>query len=258
MYQHGCRRHVGADPWLGARIADGTVGPMNSASEDNTRTVLHRSVHTARATSAPRPRLRGLLHLVAALVAVPGALVWIVAASSWREVIAFGAFAGGIAAMFVASALLHVRPWPPATHERLLRLDHTGIYLAISGTGIGVALLGLSGWPRVVLATGAIIGAALGIAVEWLPFAPPRGYSNTVYLTLGWTPVVLLPWLWQMAGADIVVLLVIGGVLYTVGAVIVGLRRPDPLPRWFGFHELFHLLVIAAVAVHVAMVLRLT
>lgn len=171
--------------------------------------------------------------------------------------IGVAAFGLGMAAMFTCSALLHLRTWPAVTYERFLRLDHSGIFLAIGGTGVAVAELGLHGWPRVALLAGMLVGVAIGITVEWLPFAPPRGFNNAVYLTLGWVPVALLPWIWMQAGALTVVLMLVGGIFYTVGAVIVGMRRPDPWPRVFGFHEIFHALVIAAVIVHAVMLVRL-
>jgi hemolysin III len=219
--------------------------------------VLRRSVHTELAMASTRPRLRGQTHLVAAVLTLPLAAAWTVASPAGTPRFAVGAFGGGMAVMFVCSALLHLRPWPPHAYERFLRLDHTGIFLAISGTGVALGLLGLDGWPSVTLVTVSLVGAVAGITAEWLPFAPPRGFSNTVYLTMGWLPVVLLPWLWATSGPATVALLLLGGAMYTVGAVIVGLRRPDLAPGWFGYHELFHVLVIAAAATHGVMIQRL-
>ena len=210
-------------------------------------------MNTDRALTLPRPRLRGRSHLLAALIAIPGAVVWIALAPGGRVSLAIAAFSLGMAAMFSFSALLHLRTWDATTYERLFRLDHSGIHLAIGGSGIALALLAFEGWPARVLLLVSTIGPMLGILMEWLPFAPPRGLNNAIYLTLGWTPVVLLPWLWASAGFEIVALLLLGGLQYTVGAGIVGLRRPDPSPRWFGYHELFHLLVIGAVATHATM-----
>jgi hemolysin III len=216
--------------------------------------VLQRSENTERALAAERPRLRGRSHLVAALVAVPATVVAIVLAPPGLPRIGVAAFTVGVAAMFTASALLHLRRWDAGTYERLFRLDHTGIYLAIGGTGLALALLGFDGWAGQALLGGVVVGTVLGIVVEWMPFAPPRGFSNAVYLTLGWLPIVLLPWLWVASGVAVVGLLLLGGVLYTSGAIIVALQRPDPSPTWFGYHELFHLLVILAVALHAVMV----
>lgn len=220
------------------------------------RTVLQRSINTERALTSLRPQLRGRSHLAAAVLAMPGVPLWVILTPPGTR-LGVASFGLGIAIMLVLSALLHLKPWDGATYERLFRLDHTGIYAAISGTGIGVGVLGLEGWPGVVLIVAVSIGGLLGVIVEWLPFAPPRGFSNTVYLSLGWLPVLLLPWLWSDAGPAAVALLLAGGALYTVGAVIVALQRPDPWPRWFGYHELWHLFVLAAAGTHAVLIARL-
>jgi hemolysin III len=230
----------------------GATPPEGSPAQR--RAVLRRSLHTELAMAAARPRLRGRTHLVAAVLTLPLAAWWVATTPAGTSRVAVAAFGGGMAVMFVCSALLHLRPWPPHAYERFLRLDHSGIFLAISGTGVAIGLLGLEGRPSVVLVTVCLVGAVAGITAEWLPFAPPRGFSNTVYLTLGWSPVLLLPWLWSTSGPAAVALLLAGGAMYTVGAVIVGLRRPDIAPGWFGYHELFHVLVIAAAGTHAVLV----
>jgi hemolysin III len=212
-------------------------------------TYLRRSFNTEFALTAPRPRLRGRSHLIAGLLALPTAVIW-TAASAGQERIAVASFSFGVSIMLLCSALLHLRRWDAVMHERLFRLDHTGIYCAIGGSSIGIALLALEGWPMQVLLVSATFGTSVGIVLEWMPFAPPRGLSNAVYITLGWLPVLLLPWIWVVAGAAVVALIIMGGVLYTSGAIIVALRRPDVLPGWFGYHELFHVLVILAVLLH--------
>jgi hemolysin III len=221
------------------------------------RPILQRSVNTERALTLPRPRLRGRSHLLAAILGLPVSVVWITVAPPGRARLAVAAFTLGMLAMFSLSALLHLRRWPASTYERLFRLDHSGIYLAIGGTGVATGLVALEGWPSGILLAVSIVGVVLGVAVEWLPFAPPRGFNNAIYLTLGWIPVALLPWLWATSGPLTVGLLLLGGVLYTLGAAVVGFRRPDPSPTWFGYHEVFHLLVIAAVIVHGVMIARL-
>lgn len=221
------------------------------------RTYLRISRNTELALAAERPRLRGTSHLVAALLAVPGAVVWTLAQDTVRARAGVALFGFGVAVMFTCSALLHLRRWDAAMHERLFRLDHSGIYAAIGGSAAGIAVLGLDGWPRRAMLIGAAVGTGVGVLLEWLPFAPPRGLSNSVYITLGWLPVLLLPWLWVAEGVAVVLLIVAGGVLYTSGAVIVALRRPDVLPGWFGYHELFHVLVILAVMLHAAAVVLL-
>jgi len=221
------------------------------------RTYLRISRNTELALAAERPRLRGTSHLVAALLAAPGAVVWTLAQDTVRARAGVALFGFGVAVMFTCSALLHLRRWDAVMHERLFRLDHSGIYAAIGGSAAGIAVLGLDGWPRRAMLIGAAVGTGVGVLLEWLPFAPPRGLSNSVYITLGWLPVLLLPWLWVAEGVAVVLLIVAGGVLYTSGAVIVALRRPDVLPGWFGYHELFHVLVILAVVLHAAAVVLL-
>jgi len=213
-------------------------------------TYLKRSLNTEHALTAPRPRLRGRSHLVAGVVSLPLAVLATSRAAAGEVRFGVASFAFGVTIMFLCSALLHLRRWDAIMHERLFRLDHSGIYCAIGGSTAAIALLALDGWPQRVLLVGTAVGSAVGIVLEWLPFAPPRGLSNTVYLTLGWLPILLLPWVWVSAGALVVVLIVVGGVLYTSGAIIVALRRPDVLPGWFGYHELFHVLVILAVLLH--------
>jgi hemolysin III len=211
---------------------------------------LKRSLNTEIAVSAPRPALRGRSHLLAAIISWPAGVVAVVTAAPGSQRLAIASFAFGAAIMFTCSALLHFKRWDAIIHERLFRLDHSGIYCTIGGTTAAIALLGLEGRTQQVLLVGAGVGTLVGIVLEWLPFAPPRGLSNTVYITLGWLPILVLPWLWVGSGVLVVLLIVAGGVLYTSGAIIVALRRPDMMPGWFGYHELFHVFVILAVLLH--------
>lgn len=201
----------------------------------------------------PRPRLRGRSHLLAAVVMLPLTAAWIAAVPAGVSRTGIATFMLGMTVMLTISATLHFRSWSPAWYERLFRLDHSGIHLAIGGTGVALSLIGLTGWPQRVLLAIAIGGPVLGILVEWLPFPPPRGFNVALYLTLGWTPVGLLPWIYLQTGFAPTMLLILGGVLYTVGAVVVATHRPNPSPRWFGYHEIFHLFVLAAIATHALM-----
>jgi len=218
---------------------------------------LKRSYNTDYAMTAPRPRLGGRSHLLAGVIGLPLAVASTVRAPAGQVRLAVASFAFGVTIMLLCSALLHLRRWNAMVYERLLRLDHSGIYCAIGGSTAAIAMLALDGWGQQVLLAGTAIGSIVGIVLEWLPFAPPRGLSNSVYLTLGWLPVLFLPWLWMSAGTLVVVLILGGGVLYTSGAIIVALRRPDVLPGWFGYHELFHAFVILAVLLHADAVGRL-
>lgn len=216
--------------------------------------MLERSPSTRRALTLPRPRLRGVSHAVAFALSLPAA-VWLLGLTdSPRGRVAALAFAVGITVMLGASALVHLRRWSERATEILFRVDHSAIFLAIAGTATAIGLLGLDGWQQELLVWGTWAAAVVGIVVEWLPFASPRGLANTVYLTLGWLPILLVPWLVQQAGWGALVLLMAGGLLYTLGAIVVGLRRPDPNPRVFGYHEIWHLMVIGAVSSHYALV----
>lgn len=216
---------------------------------------FERSHNTDRALAAEvRPSLRGILHRVAALLAVPGA-VWLVwAAPPGRARVAAGLFGLCILAMLSISALVHYRPWGPHATEVLFRLDHTGIYLAIAGTATPVGLLALDGWHAPAVVWGVWSVALVGIVLEWLPFRTPRGVAHSLYLVIGWATVPFVPAIAANVGWGTAGLLLAGGVLYTVGAMIVALQRPDPAPRVFGYHELWHLLVVLAVGLHYTMV----
>jgi hemolysin III len=159
-------------------------------------------------------------------------------------------YAGALVAMFGASALYHLPAWEANQAARLLQLDHTTIFLMIAGTCTPIALLAIDGpLGTVVLALVWAI-AAVGIVFEWIPVRAPRGYVTAVYLALGWVGVLGIGGLWESTGAEGVLLVAGGGVLYTVGAVVHAARRPDPWPAVFGYHEIFHAFVIAAALLH--------
>lgn len=183
--------------------------------------------------------------------------MWLMAsAPEGRARLAAGLFGLSMTAMFAASATVHRRRWPPRTTEVLLRLDHTGILLAFAGTATPLALLGLNGWHRGVLLWGVWGGSALAAAVVWWPRATPRGFATSVGFLLGCVPIAVLPALYQHAGWPTIRLLIAGGALFAVGAAVVGLRRPDPNPHVFGYHEIWHLFVIGGVGLYYVMVAR--
>ncbi len=220
---------------------------------ESTSAMAH-SHNTIRALSGPRPALRGVSHRAAAILSVPAAVVLSLSAPSGTPRLAAAVFGAAMAIMFSASALTHYRRWSPDATEILFRLDHTAIYIAIFGTLVPVALLGLDGGWRTLLLAGVGGACAVGIAIEWLPFATPRGVAHTMYLALSWTTVLAMPRLLHLAGWSALGLLLAGGVAYTVGAVIVAVQRPDPRPHVFGYHEIWHLLVIVGATLHYLMV----
>jgi hemolysin III len=134
----------------------------------------------------------------------------------------------------------------------LTKVDHTGIYLLIAGSYTPISLLAMSGVLRAVVFSAVWLGALVGIALEWIWSRPPKGWVTAVYITLGWVAVIGVPQLWTSLGVAGFLLIVLGGVSYTVGAVIHAARRPDPWPEVFGYHELFHVFVLVALVLHFA------
>jgi hemolysin III len=200
---------------------------------------------------AVRPLLRGWLHLGALPLVVVTGVVLTVRAPAGQTRAAVAVFAVSAALLFGVSALYHRRQWGPRTFAVLQRFDHANIFLIIAGTYTPFAVLLLpSGAARTLLwlVWG---GAVAGVAFRILWIGAPRWLYVPVYLALGWVAVVYLP-AFAAAGAAVLAFVVAGGLLYTVGGLVYGIRRPDPSPRWFGFHEVFHALTVLAFASHCA------
>jgi hemolysin III len=201
-----------------------------------------------------RPRLRGVFHQYAFVASVLLGVPLIVTASTQTARFASAAFAVSVTAMFGVSAVYHRVTWRPRPRAWLARVDHAAIYLLIAGTYTPYALLALSGaWQVVVLAV-VWSGAAAAIALKFAWVRAPKMLAAVIGVVLGWAGVVALPELIEQLGAGATGLLLAGGVLYTSGAVVYALRRPDPAPTVFGYHELFHALVVAGVVCHYASV----
>jgi hemolysin III len=197
-----------------------------------------------------KPRLRGVFHQWAFFVSLVAGAVLVAAAPTGRAAAAGAIYAAALAGMFGASALYHRVAWRPSLRPWFRRLDHSMIFVLIAGTSTPVTVLGLEGvLPVIVLAVvwaGALIGALLNLV--WI--GAPRRLVASVYVVLGWVGVVLLPETARHVGIAPALLFAAGGALYTAGAVIYMRRRPDPAPSVFGFHEIFHLFVIAAAVAH--------
>jgi hemolysin III len=196
---------------------------------------------------AERPSLRGVLHAVAFFVSIVVGSLFVAYAPAGRGVAAV-VFAVTASVMLGTSALYHRVTWSPSRRRLMRRADHAALFLLIAGTYTPVALIGLSGaWRTTVLAvvwSGAVLAALAKIC--WV--GSPGWVSAAIGISLGWMAVVALPELAHNVGLAPVFLLVAGGVAYTVGAVVYAVRRPDPLPRVFGYHELFHALTIVALS----------
>jgi hemolysin III len=194
-----------------------------------------------------KPRLRGVSHQWAFFVALVAGVTLVIAAPSGRATFAATIYAISVAAMFGASALYHRIDWKSLTARRWMRrLDHSMIYVLIAGTYTPFALLVLEGTIANAVLIAVWSGAALGIGLKMLWPDTPKWLTAAVYVTLGWVAVIAFPQLASELGVTGMSLVVGGGVLYTTGAVVYALRRPDPAPAVFGYHEIFHVLVIAA------------
>lgn len=199
-------------------------------------------------TAAARPLFRGVSHQVAFLASLVAGVALVADAQSSRAMVAAVVFAATVAGMFGASALYHRVHWGPRAKQWMRRVDHAGIYLVIGGSYTPYTLIVLSGVTQIVVLAVVWAGVAAAIAIRFAWLTAPRWLSAGLGLGLGWVCVIAFPQLFERVEPAGLVLLGIGGLLYTAGGIVYGLRRPDPAPAVFGFHEVFHLLVIAAVA----------
>jgi hemolysin III len=201
-----------------------------------------------------RPRLRGVLHEYAFFASLVLAFPLVATASTLSARFAATIFATSVAAMFGVSAVYHRVTWRPRPRAWMARLDHAAIYLLIAGTYTPYALVVLSGAWRVVVLAVVWGGAAAAIVVKFAWVRAPKALAAVIGVVLGWAGIAALPQLVERLGGGATGLLLAGGVLYTSGAVVYALRRPDPVPAVFGYHELFHALVVAGVVCHYASV----
>ena len=200
-----------------------------------------------------KPRMRGWLHAATAPLALAAGVLLVLLSPGGAPRVGSAVFALCALVLFTVSATMHRGGWSPRTELVLTRLDHASIFLLIAGTYTPFSLLMLQGSDRVVLLSVAWSGAALGIAFRMLRPQAPRWVYTPIYIALGWVAVFFAPDFAHYTGAAAaVILLALGGLLYTLGGIVYGLRRPNPLPRWFGFHEVFHAFTVVAFAAHYA------
>jgi hemolysin III len=204
-----------------------------------------------------RPRLRGRLHQVGFVVALPAAALLVASSRSGDARVASVLFAGSLLALLAASATYHVGDWAPAVRARLQRVDHAMIFVLIAGTYTPVTLLALDpawGVPFLVAAWLIAIGGAV-LALRWMDLL--HRYAAWIYIGFGWLLVLALPAVLRALDGTQLALLVAGGVLYTLGAIGLWTRRPDPHPTVFGYHEVWHALTLVAIGCHYVLVLLL-
>ncbi len=197
-----------------------------------------------------KPRMRGWLHAGVLPVTLALGIVLVVGAPAGAPRLGAVVFTACAMALFGSSTALHRGRWSPRLNTVLTRVDHACIFLLIAGSYTPFALTLLQGRSRTALLLVAWGGAALGITFRLLWTSAPRWIYTPVYLALGWVSVLFAGAFAERAGVGVLVLLALGGLLYTVGAVVYGFRRPNPFPQWFGFHEVFHAFTVLAFVAH--------
>jgi hemolysin III len=197
-----------------------------------------------------KPRLRGVFHQWACVGFVPLGLVLVVVAGTARARLALSVYSVSLVGLFGVSAAYHRVNWRSlAGRDWMRRLDHSMIFVLIAGSYTPFAAIVLHGPVAVAILLAVWAGALLGIAFNLVWRDGPAWLRSALYIGLGWIAVAALPQLGATIGLLGLTLLGLGGVLYTLGAVVYAARRPDPVPAVFGYHELFHILVVVAAAV---------
>ncbi len=206
---------------------------------------------TAEAIAAVKPKLRGVSHEWAFFLSLGFGVALIVLAKTPKATLAVGIYAVSLSALFGTSALYHRVNWSrPRARQWMRRLDHSMIFFLIAGTYTPFALLVLSGPLADAILAVVWIGAIAGAIVEMIWIDHPKWVGALIYLALGWVAVAAFPELWSEMGVAGTMLVAVGGLLYTAGAVVYATQRPNPSPAVFGYHEVFHLFVIAAAIAH--------
>jgi len=205
-----------------------------------------------------KPRLRGWLHLAIAPLALAAGIVLVALSPDATTRTGSAVFAATALVLFTVSAIYHRGNWSPTVHARLRRFDHSNIFLLIAGSSTPFALLLLDGKDRWTMLAIVWTGAIGGVLMKVMWSGAPRWLSAPIYIALGWAPVFFfgdfvtgaMDRYGASTGTAVIALVAVGGGLYTIGGVVYGIKRPNPWPRWFGFHEVFHTFTILAFVSH--------
>lgn len=204
----------------------------------------------------PKPLLRGRLHAVVFVATVPAGAVLLGAADTALSSVAAAIYAVSLALLFGASSAYHCLGRTVTSQLLLRRLDHASIYVLIAGSYTPLCLLVLPGLWRWSMLAAIWSAAAVGVATKMARFHLSV-FGAVLYVAMGWAALVAVPLLVTRLAADVLVLLALGGILYTGGAVVLARQRPDPWPRTFGYHEIWHTMVVVAGGCHYAVILHI-
>jgi len=212
----------------------------------------------AESVAEVKPKLRGWMHLATAPLTLAGGIVLVIlspdATTRWGSAL----FSASALVLFTVSAVYHTGSWSPRVWTFLRRFDHANIFVLIAGSYTPLTLILLEGTQRTMLLTTVWTCALLGVLFRVFWTDAPRWLHTPIYIAMGWVAIVFLPDFAQGAserlggdiGTAVMVLIAAGGALYTLGGVVYGFQRPNPWPRWFGFHEVFHTFTILAFVTH--------
>lgn len=202
--------------------------------------------------SAVNPRFRGRLHQAAFFVAIPAGMALVSVARATTARVAAIVYVMSLVGMYGVSAAYHRHRWSPRSLPWMKRADHSMIFVLIAGTYTPVALFALhKPWSWILLAA-VWVGAGLGVALKLLNVDGFRRLTGTLYIALGWLVVIAAPQLVHDLGPVTLPLVVLGGLIYTAGAIVLLRNKPDPAPTVFGYKEIWHAMVIAGSACHYA------
>ncbi len=197
-----------------------------------------------------KPKLRGWIHAGVSPLVIAAAIVLLALSPTTTLRWANAVFGLTAVLLFCTSAVYHRGRWSPRVAGVLRRMDHTNIFLIIAGTYTPLALALLAPGPARTLLVVVWSGALVGLLMRIFWLGAPRWLYVPIYVALGWVAVAYLGTFWRAGGPAVVWLILAGGLAYTVGAVVYGFKWPDPSPRWFGFHEIFHALTVAGFTCH--------
>ncbi|SRR5581483_90596 len=202
------------------------------------------------------PRMRGWPLLIGFALAVPAGAVLLVRASTHGHTLPTAIYVAALAALYGVGWIYHLLRWSPGVRARLRRLDHAVIYLFIAATYTPVVIVGIHDAVGYWLLAATWAGAALGATAKLVHFEGSRVIGGTMYIVVGWLAIFgVHDFVVKLGGVD-TFLMYCGGVVYTLGAVVLAARRPDPFPTVFGYHEVWHTMVLLASAMHYVLIWR--